>query len=159
MKDFENSYIPKLGCLSSSAYFSDTYEDADKKERDDMMVAGFVHEDIIAFMDNRTENVFWALVLGGFQKNTDNEDVLRNIIGDAHGDLLLVRKGSKLLEALKEDVSESSFKEGEELNSISESCRIKMPQTGSLSGDLDRLDTKNTLLEFRKGVEAKCIIR
>ena len=66
-----------------------------------MIVGGFVHEDIIAFVDNDTEQKFWAYLMGGYMKSMTGEESMVTYIGEAHGELLLVREGSPLLEGLK----------------------------------------------------------
>jgi hypothetical protein len=121
-------------------------------------VGGFVHEDIIAFVDNRTTQEFWAMALGGYQKNSMGEEELQNIIGDAHGELILVRKGSPLLEGLK--YADSSAKEeGQVLNSLSEVNRIEMPQIGTLHTDMKEVDTTDKLVEFKKDIRVKTIVK
>ena len=140
---FDYTYSPKTGALSGSGYFYDTYEVEDE-ERSDMMVAGFVHEDIIAFMDNRTEELFWAFVLGGYQKY-GNEEQLSNIIGDAHGDLLLVRKGSPLLEGLETGTSSGAGAE-QTLSSINAANCIRMPEINSITKDLKKVDIAHDIV-------------
>lgn len=142
---YEYTYIPKPGCLSQNGYFFDTYE-KDGEERHDMMVAGFVHDDIIAFMDNRTTNIFWSLILGGYQKYGSKE-VLQNIIGDGHGDLLLVRKGSPLLEGLQKSES-SVMKKSQTLNSVSTANCISMPEINSIIRNIDKFDIAHEAVEF-----------
>ena len=110
---FEYQYYPKLGAFSEQGYFYETYDTEDEKELRDMFVGGFVHEDVIAFVDNRTSHRFWALALGGYQKSSMGEEQLQNIIGESHGELILVRKGSEMLKGLK--YADQSIKEGEEI--------------------------------------------
>ena len=156
---FEYQYYPKFGAFSEQGYFYETYDTEDKKELRDMFVAGFVHEDIIAFVDNRTTHRFWAMALGGYQKGSMGEEVLQNIIGDSHGELILVRKGSEMLKDLK--YADQSIKEGEEvLSPISEAGRFEQPKFGIL--DIERKEVENTtgqLVEFKQDVRRKTIMK
>ena len=155
---FEYQYIPKTGALSSSGYFYESFDDDDTKERRDMFVAGFVHEDVIAFADNGTDLEFWALVLGGYQKNRMGEEVLQTFIGDAHGELILVRKGSPMLESLKYSNS-STVEEEVTLNSLNEANRIEMPEINSVIKNLDLKEAEiaHGLLEFNSDVRLKTV--
>lgn len=155
---FEYQYIPKTGAISSSGYFYDSYDDDDTKGRRDMFVAGFVHEDVIAFADNGTDLEFWALALGGYQKNRMGEEVLQTIIGDAHGELILVRKGSPMLEGLKHSYS-SNMEEEVILNSLNEANRIEMPEINSPIKNLDlkEVEIAHGLLEFNSDVRLKTV--
>ena len=144
---FHHTYSPRVGCVSGTGYFYDTYETDDRKENYDMMRAGFVHEDIIAFTDNNTEHLFWTLILGGYQKFSDGEG-LADFVGDAHGDLILVREGSELLKSLKESASNSPVEEGQMLNSINEVCRVEMPVIGSMVTDAKRVDMPHETVSF-----------
>lgn len=156
---FEYQYIPKTGAFSENGYFYDKFDDDSAKDRRDMFVGGFVHEDIIAFVDNGTENVFWAMALGGYQKSSMGEDVLQNYIGDAHGELILVRKESDLWKGLKYAAS-TGKEEGVVLNSLSEANRIELPKPGSLiNADLKDADTAHKLLEFKSGVRIKTTMK
>ena len=156
---FEYLYYPKTGAFSEQGYFYNTYDTEDKKEREDMFVGGFVHEDIIAFVDNRTTLRFWAMAMGGYQKNSMGDEELQNIIGDSHGELILVRKGSEMLKGLK--YADQSIKEGEDiLNPISEAGRLEQPKFGIL--DIERKKVDNTtgrLVEFKLGVRTKTIMK
>ena len=157
---FEYQYIPKTGAISSTGYFYDSFDDDDTKGRRDMFVAGFVHEDVIAFADNGTELEFWAFALGGYQKNRMGEEVLQTIIGDAHGELILVRKGSPMLDGLK--YSDSSNMEKEvTLNSLNEAYRIEMPEINSVIKNLNLENAEiahgNGLLEFKSDVRLKTV--
>lgn len=155
---FEYQYYPRTGAISSQGYFYEKFDSDQEKDRRDMFVGGFVHEDIIAFVDNRTTLEFWAMALGGYQKNSMGEEELQNIIGDAHGELILVRKGSQLLKGL--EFGESSAKEGTEvLSSLSEANRIEMPQIGTLITDQKEVDTSDKLVEFKKGLRVKTIVK
>jgi hypothetical protein len=155
---FEYQYYPRTGAISSQGYFYEKFDSDQEKDRRDMFVGGFVHEDIIAFVDNRTTLEFWAMALGGYQKNSMGEEELQNIIGDAHGELILVRKGSQLLKGL--EFGESSAKEGTEvLSSLSEANRIEMPQIGTLITDQKEVDTTDKLVEFKKGLRVKTIVK
>ncbi len=135
---FEQRYTPRIGSISGTGYFYDTYETEEKEERYDMVTAGFVHDDIIAFTDNKTTYSFWALLLGGYQMYADGEG-LANFIGDAHGDLILVKEGSPLLAGLKEEDSEA-VQSGQQLNSITESNRVDMPAIGTLLKDINEAE-------------------
>lgn len=145
---FEQKYQPKLGCISGTGYFYDNYETDEEEERFDMMTAGFVHKDIIAFTDNNTENMFWTLILGGYQMFEDGLG-LANFVGDAHGDLILVREGSALLESLKKSESSNSpSEEGQTLNSINEACRVEMPAIGSIIRDTKKFEIAHEMIQF-----------
>jgi hypothetical protein len=154
---FEYQYIPKTGALSGTGYFYETFEDKEVKERRDMIMGGFVHEDIIAFVDNTTELQFWAIVMGGYQKNRMGEEDLSTIIGDAHGELILVRKGSELLKNLT--ASESQARQsGQTLSSLTEAHRVEMPQINSIIRDLDKADIAQELLEIRSEVKVRSVM-
>lgn len=156
---FEYLYYPKTIAISGQGYAYETFDSEEQKERRDMMVGGFVHEDIIAFVDNRTTLEFWAMALGGYQKNNMGEEELQNIIGDAHGELILVRKGSEMLKTLKH--ADPTLKEGEEiLNSISEAKRTEGPEFGIL--DIERKEVENTsdkIVEFKQDIRVKTIVK
>jgi hypothetical protein len=156
---FKYQYYPKLGAFSEQGYFYETYDTEDEKELRDMFVGGFVHEDVIAFVDNRTTHRFWALALGGYQKSSMGEEQLQNIIGESHGELILVRKGSEMLKGLK--YADQSIKEGEEiLSPIGEAGRFEQPKFGIL--DIERKEVENTtgqLVEFKQGVRRKTIMK
>ena len=155
---FEYQYYPRTGAISSQGYFYEKFDSDTLKNRTDMFAGGFVHEDIIAFADNRTNLEFWAMSLGGYQKNSMGEEELQNIIGDAHGELILVRKGSTLLDGLEHE--KSSAKEGTEiLSSLSEANRIEMPQIGTLITDQKEVDTTDKLVEFKKDLRLKTIVK
>lgn len=155
---FEYEYIPKTGTLSGSGYFYEKFDDKETKDRRDMMMAGFVHEDIIAFVDNKTEMQFWAFIMGGFQKNRMGEENFSTIIGDAHGELILVRKGSELLNGLM--ASESQAKDPEQtLSSLTEAHRIVMPEVNSIIRDLDKADIAHELLEIRSEAKVRSIMK
>lgn len=98
---FEYTYIPKTVALSETNYGYGSYSTDTEVDRKDMMVGGFVHEDVIALVDNDTDFRFWAFLMGGYQKDSMGEENLITFIGEAHGELLLVRKGSPLLSGLK----------------------------------------------------------
>jgi hypothetical protein len=156
---FEYLYYPKFGGFSEQGYFYEKFDSEDKKERRDMFIGGFVHEDIIAFADNGTTLMFWAMALGGYQKASMGEFELQNIIGDAHGELILVRKGSELLEGVK--YANPDIKEGEELlTPISEAGKYEKPKFGIL--DVERKEVENTtgkLVEFKEDVRVKTIMK
>ena len=162
-----NMYTPRIGSISGTGYFYDTYEDEDKVERYDMITAGFVHDQVIAFTDNRTTLSFWALLLGGYQMYSDGES-LSNFVGDAHGDLLLVREDCPLLEGLKKSDSESAVT-GEKLNSVTESNRVDMPAIGSILKDIKIADVaydksssdteRKSLLDIREDARIRTIVK
>ena len=141
---YEYTYTPKVASFSKSGYIYTTYDDANGEERADMLVAGFVHEDIIAVMDNRTDNIFWALVLGGYQKY-GNQEYLADVIGDTHGDLLLVRKGSPLLDGLKKG-SSSKAQVGQTLSSVNAENCIRMPEINSIIKNIKPVDVTNDIV-------------
>ena len=143
---YEYTYTPKVASLSKNGYVYDTYENQNGEEKYDMLVAGFVHEDIIAVMDNRTENMFWALILGGYQKY-GNREFLADVVGDTHGDLLLVRKGSPLLDGLKKGNS-SKAQVGKTLNSVSAENCIKMPEINSIIKNIKPVDVTNDIVHI-----------
>lgn len=160
----EQRYTPRIGSISGTGYFYDTYEDEDKVERYDMVTAGFVHDDIIAFTDNRTTYSFWALLLGGYQMYSDGEE-LANFVGDAHGDLILVREGSPLLAGLEKSGSESS-ESGQKLNSVTESNRVDMPAIGTILKDIkdadvayDQVSERKPLLSVRDDARIRTIVK
>lgn len=141
---FEYTYTPKVASLSQNGYVYTEYEDENDDTRTDMLVAGFVHEDIIAVMDNKTDNIFWALVLGGYQKY-GNQEYLADVIGDTHGDLLLVRKGSPLLEGLEQSKS-SKAQIGQTLSSVNAANCVRMPEINSITKNLKPVDTTNDIV-------------
>ena len=163
----EYTYTPKLGSISGSGYFYDTYENDDKAEKYDMITAGFVHDQIIAFTDNRTDLSFWALLLGGYQMYTDGEG-LANFVGDAHGDLILVREDCPLLANIKKSESES-VKPGEQMSSVTESNRVDVPAIGSILKNIKEADVaydkadytsdRKALLEIRKDARIRTIVK
>ena len=180
----EYRYKPLLGSISGSGYFYDNYEVKEnngKVEKYDMIRAGFVHEQIIAFTDNNTENNFWALVLGGYvttQKEVGKEGEegykpwegnLANFVGDAHGDLILVRDDCPLLQNLESSDSKTTLTEGEKLNSVTESNRVDMPAIGSILKNIKEADIaydkvsfsqeRTALLDIRKGVHTKTFVK
>ena len=155
---FEYQYTPKSGALSASGYFYEKFDDKETKDRRDMMVGGFVHEDIIAFVDNKTELQFWSVIMGVFQKDRMGEENLSTIIGDAHGELILVRKGSELLNGLM--TSESQAKDAEQtLSSLTEAHRIVMPEINSIVRNLDKADIAHEILEIRSEAKVRSIMK
>ncbi len=140
---YEYEFTPKVASLSQNGYVFDTYE-VDDEERYDMLVAGFVHEDIIAVMDNRTEEIFWALILGGYQRY-QGTDYLADVVGDTHGDLLLVRKGSPLLDGLKKGDS-SKAQVGQTLNSVNAENCVKMPEINSIIKNIKPVEIENDIV-------------
>ena len=159
----ETEFLPKLGSISGSGYFHADYdvkEDGKKVQRFDMLKAGFVHEDIIAFTDNNTENTFWALLMGGYitqqkEQGVEGEDgykpwkgYLATFIGESHGDLILVREGSPLLSTVEESDSDSVVNDGEKLNSVTESNRVDMPAIGSILKNLKPADIAHDKVGF-----------
>ena len=141
---YEYTYTPKVATLSQNGYVYTEYEDDNKETRTDMLVAGFVHEDIIAVMDNKTSNIFWALILGGYQKY-GNQEFLADVVGDTHGDLLLVRKGSPLLEGLKKSKSNKA-QIGQTLSSVNAANCVRMPEINSITKNLKPVDTTNDIV-------------
>ena len=163
----EQSYMPRVGSISGSGYFYDTYEDENKVEKYDMITAGFVHDQIIAFTDNRTTLSFWALLLGGYQMYSDGAS-LSNFVGDAHGDLILVREDCPLLSKLQKSGSQSA-KAGEQLSSVTESNRVDMPAIGTILKDIKKADVAydqetrasetKSLLDLREDARIKTIVK
>ena len=164
---FEQRYTPRVGSISGSGYFYDTYEDENKVERYDMITAGFVHDQIIAFTDNRTTLSFWALLLGGYQMYSDGPS-LSNFVGDAHGDLILVREDCPLLAKLQKTTSQSA-KVGEKLSSVTESNRVDMPAIGTILKDIKKADVAydqetratetKSLLDIREDARIRTIVK
>ena len=134
------TYTPTVTTFSNNGYVYYKYEDEDKNQRYDMLVAGFVHEDIIAVIDNKTEYIFWALILGVYA-----DDELTNIVGDTHGDLLLVKKGSPLLDGLKESTSKEAV-EGQTLNSVNAANCVRMPKINSIIKNVKPVEIENDIV-------------
>lgn len=163
----EQKYSPRIGSISGSGYFYDTYEDENDAERYDMITAGFVHDQIIAFTDNRTSLSFWALLLGGYQRYSDGEG-LSNFVGDAHGDLILVREDCPLIGKLQKSDSKSA-KAGEKLSSVTESNRVDMPAIGTILKDIKKADVAydedvhaseiRSLLDIREDARIRTIVK
>ena len=141
---YEYTYTPKVASLSNNGYVYNTYEDDNGEERADMLVAGFVHEDIIAVMDNKTTNIFWALILGGYQKY-GNEEYLADVVGDTHGDLLLIRKGSPLLDGLEKSESKKAVI-GQTLSSVSAANCVRMPEINSIIKSIKPVEITNEIV-------------
>lgn len=155
---FEYQYIPKTTAVTGDGSILENFSDDQTKERRDMMMGGFIHEDVIAFVDNKTEYQFWALTMGGYQKTMMGEDNLAAIIGDAHGQLLLVRKSNtSLLKNLKAKESEGQ-KDKNALSSAAEAHTIVRPGKDRPFGDYIKVDTENKLVEFRNDARIKCNI-
>ena len=156
---FEYQYIPKTGALSSNGYFYEKFNDNTAEDRTDMLCAGFVHQDIIAFVDNRTDFTFYGFAMGGFQKDNMGVENLIDVIGDAHGELILVRKGSPLLEALKSQES-TTAKPNESLDAIKEASVIAAPKFGKVINDQKYVDDSlNSKVEFRSDLQVKTILK
>ena len=144
-----------------------SYEDGNDVERYDMITAGFVHDQIIAFTDNRTTLSFWALLLGGYQMYSDGES-LSNFVGDAHGDLILVREDCPLLAKLQKSDSKSA-KAGQKLSSVTESNRVDMPAIGTILKDIKKADVAydeevhaseiRSLLDIREDARIRTIVK
>ena len=134
---FEYSYYPRPVALSENNYSYNSYQTEDGQDRKDMMTGGFVHEDVIAFVDNNTEPKFWAYLMGGYTKNMMGEENLVTYIGEAHGELLLVREGSPLLEGLK---VEYAVKENpvEPLETLSAKVGSFIPEVNPLIKDTNK---------------------
>ena len=156
---FEYEYIPKTGALSSSGYFYEKFNDDTAEDRTDMLCGGFVHQDIIAFVDNRTDFSFYGFAMGGFQKDNMGKENLVDVIGDAHGELILVRKGSALLEGLKSQES-STAKPNESLNAAKEASITAAPKFGKVVNDQKYVDDSlNSKVEFRSDLQVKTILK
>lgn len=156
---FEHQYIPKTGALSSSGYFYEKFNDDTADDRTDMMCAGFVHKDIIAFVDNRTDFNFYAFAMGGFQKDGMGKENLVDIIGDAHGELILVRKDSELLDGLKSQES-TTARPTESLSTIKGANKITAPKFGKVEGEQKYVDDSiNSKVEFRSDLQVKTILK
>ena len=142
-------YRPKMGSYSSEGYFYEIYKDKDKNEHYDFITAGFVHEDIIAFTDNNTEEMFWTLCLGGYQTYA-GEDIFTKTIGDAHGYLILVRESAtELLEGLLEKESEEIEEEKDpDLSRHIEQHMVYGSSVNSIEADLKKCDIAHDLVEF-----------
>ena len=134
---FEYTYIPKPVALSESNYSYGSYSTDTELERKDMMVAGFVHEDIIALVDNNTDFRFWAYLMGGYQKSSMGEENLVTYIGEAHGELLLVRKDSPLLNGLKLE-NEKEDNPVEDLTTFSEKISPSTPDFDHVIRDTNK---------------------
>ena len=155
---FEYQYIPKTTAVTGDGSVFENFDDKDTKERRDMMMGGFVHEDVIAFVDNRTDYQFWALTMGGYQKNMMGEEILSSVIGDAHGQLLLVRKSNtELLKSLVAKESEGQ-KDENALSSAAEAHTIVSPKKDGPFGEHIKVDTEDKLVEFRNDARIKCNI-
>lgn len=154
----EYQYIPKTTAVTGDGSVLENFDDEQTKGRRDMMMGGFVHEDVIAFVDNRTDYQFWALVMGGYQKNMRGEENLMNIIGDAHGQLILVRKSNT--ELLKDLIAKESEGQKDEkaLSSAAETHTIASPKKDTPFGDHIKVDTEGKLVEFRNDARIKCNI-
>ena len=155
---FEYQYIPKTTAVTGDGSILENFDDGQTKERRDMMMGGFVHEDIIAFVDNRTEHQFWALTMGGYQKNMMGEENLSSVIGDAHGQLLLVRKSNTGL--LKDLVAKESEGQNDEdaLSSAAEAHTIAKPKKDGPFGEHIKVDTEDKIVEFKSDARIKCNI-
>lgn len=144
---FEYLYRPKLMSLSgNNNTVYEYYEDDDKGKLYDFVTAGFVEEDVIAFVDNNTEHYFWTMMLGGYQEY-NGEDRFSDVIGEAHGDLILVKEDSDLLKELKESES-SEDEEGMILNSISELNKRKLSDINSIVKGLKKSEITHEMIGF-----------
>ena len=84
---------------------------------------------------------------------------LIDVIGDAHGELILVRKGSPLLEALKSQES-TTAKPNESLDAIKEASVIAAPKFGKVINDQKYVDDSlNSKVEFRSDLQVKTILK
>ena len=156
---FEYEYIPKTGALSNRGYFYETFNDGKTEERTDMLCGGFVHQDIIAFVDNRTDFSFYGFAMGGFQKDNMGEENLVDVIGDAHGELILVRKGSPLLDNLKSQES-ATAKPNESLSAVKEAGILAAPKFGKVVSNPKHIDDSlNSKVEFRSDLQVKTILK
>ena len=124
-----------------------------------MLCGGFVHQDIIAFVDNRTDFSFYGFAMGGFQKDNMGEENLVDVIGDAHGELILVRKGSPLLDGLKSQDS-TTAQPDESLSAVKEAGIIAAPKFGKVVNDQKHVDESiNSKVEFRSDLQVKTILK
>ena len=156
---FEYEYIPKTGALSSSGYFYEKFNDDTAEDRTDMLCGGFVHQDIIAFVDNRTDFSFYGFAMGGFQKDNMGEENLVDVIGDAHGELILVRKGSPLLDGLESQDS-TTAQPDESLSAVKEAGIIAAPKFGKVVNNQKHVDESiNSKVEFRSDLQVKTILK
>ena len=156
---FEYQYIPKTGALSSSGYFYEKFDDDTTEDRTDMLCAGFVHQDIIALVDNRTDFSFYGFAMGGFQKDNMGKENLVDVIGDAHGELILVRKDSQLLEGLKSQES-TTAKPNESLSAVKEANFVIAPKFGKVVNEQKYVDDSiNSKVEFRSDLQVKTILK
>ena len=81
------------------------------------------------------------------------------MIGDAHGELILVRKGSPLLDGLKSQES-ATAKPNESLSAVKESGIIAAPKFGKVIGDQKYVDDSlNSKVEFRSDLQVKTILK
>lgn len=98
---------------------------------------------------------------------TDGEG-LANFVGDAHGDLILVREDCPLLANIKKSESES-VKPGEQMSSVTESNRVDVPAIGSILKNIKEADVaydkadytsdRKALLEIRKDARIRTIVK
>ena len=97
--------------------------------------------------------------MGGFQKDNMGKENLVDVIGDAHGELILVRKGSALLEGLKSQES-STAKPNESLNAAKEASITAAPKFGKVVNDQKYVDDSlNSKVEFRSDLQVKTILK
>ena len=154
---FEYQYYPMTGAISSSTgYFYEKFDEGTEKDRTDMLVAGFVHPDVIAFVDNKTKNYgFFALAMGGFKKDNMGQLYLSDVIGDGHGQLILIRKGSELLKNLKAHES-VPVQPTTSLSIMQEASSFRAPKFGTINPDIKIVDEKIPgKIEFRSDLHVK----
>lgn len=150
---FEYTYIPKPVGVSNTGSLTDSYQDEDMNDRYDIMIGGFVHDDIIAFADNYTEYKFWALTMGGFKKTSMGDEYLAAYIGDAHGQLILVRKSNTaLLEKLQKKESKG-LADKQALASAAESHLFTRPEIDRFKGGQQISNPQDYIVEFRSDVK------
>ena len=70
---------------------------------------------------------------------------LADVVGDTHGDLLLVRKGSPLLDGLKKGDS-SKAQVGQTLNSVNAENCVKMPEINSIIKNIKPVEIENDIV-------------
>lgn len=93
---------------------------------------------------------------------------LSNFVGDAHGDLILVREDCPLLAKLQKSASQSA-KVGEKLSSVTESNRVDMPAIGTILKDIKKADVAydqetrasetKSLLDIREDARIRTIVK
>ena len=145
----EYKYLPKILGFSGSSYL-EYYKNDVKNENYDMFAGGFVDKDIIAFTDNRTKYDFWAFGLGGYLKDNLGQQYLGDLIGEGHGNLILVRnneRGRSLIANLMEDDSQTGSSERNP-EAIFESHTGIPAKPSIVINDLKPVDSPINIVEF-----------